>query len=194
MARQLVFSEDPAILDDAEPDDGADGAVDQRRRPRANTRGNTTGQDLNRDHALIEQNETKGFAAMLRDYTPDVMLDNHEGDSEDLPILGARHLNVYEPLFEEGKLMVNEWMYGAAAQSGWWMGPYSTGGDSHEGILRNTGGAQERRQHARRGARRGRRHAARRGDGQQPARQPAAQGLRAPVGELGGACGTSTAA
>ena len=30
-------------------------------------------------------------------------------------------------------------MYGAAAQSGWWMGPYSTGGDSHEGILRNTG-------------------------------------------------------
>ena len=34
--------------------------------------------------------------------------------------------------------MVNEWMYGAAAQSGWWMGPYSTGGDSHEGILRNT--------------------------------------------------------
>ena len=76
---------------------------------------------------------------MIRDYTPDVMLDNHEGDSEDLPILGARHLNVYEPLFEENKSMVNDWMYGAAAQSGWWMGPYSTGGDSHEGILRNTG-------------------------------------------------------
>ena len=75
---------------------------------------------------------------MLRDYTPDVALDNHEGDSEDLPILSARHLNVYEPLFEEGKYMVNTWMYGAAAQSGWWMGPYSTGGDSHEGILRNT--------------------------------------------------------
>ena len=28
-----------------------------------NKRGNTTGQDLNRDHALIEQNETKGFAS-----------------------------------------------------------------------------------------------------------------------------------
>ena len=110
----------------------------------ANTRGNSTGQDLNRDHALIEQNETKGYATMLRDYTPDVGLDNHEGDSEDLPILAARHRNVYEPLFEEGKYMVNEWMYGAAAQSGWWMGPYSTGGDSHEGILRNTGVAQAR--------------------------------------------------
>jgi hypothetical protein len=138
MARQLALSEDPAITSMLSrmtvllvPSINADGRA-------ANTRGNTTGQDLNRDHALIEQNETKGFALMLRDYTPDVVLDNHEGDSEDLPILGARHLNVYEGLFEENKLMVNEWMYGAAAQSGWWMGPYSTGGDSHEGILRNT--------------------------------------------------------
>ena len=140
MARQLALSDDPAITSILSrmtvlmvPSINADGRA-------ANTRGNTTGQDLNRDHALIEQNETKGFATMLRDYTPDVVLDNHEGDSEDLPILGARHLNVYEGLFEENKRMVNEWMYGAAAQSGWWMGPYSTGGDSHEGILRNTGG------------------------------------------------------
>ena len=137
-ARQLAFSTDPAIVDMLSkmtmlmvPSINADGRA-------ANTRGNSTGQDLNRDHALIEQNETKGYAKMLRDYTPDVGLDNHEGDSEDLPILAARHRNVYEPLFEEGKFMVNEWMYGAAAQSGWWMGPYSTGGDSHEGILRNT--------------------------------------------------------
>jgi predicted deacylase len=139
MARQLVFTEDPAILAILSkitvlmvPSINADGRAH-------NTRGNTTGQDLNRDHALIEQNETKGFARMLRDYTPDVLVDNHEGDSEDLPILSARHLNVEQSLFEEGKLMVNEWMYGAASQSGWWMGPYSTGGDSHEGILRNTG-------------------------------------------------------
>jgi len=138
MARQLALSDDPAITSLLSkmtilmvPSINADGRA-------ANTRGNTTGQDLNRDHALIEQNETKAFAAMLRDYTPDVALDNHEGDSEDLPILAARHLNVHEPLFEEGKFMVNEWMYTAASQSGWWMGPYSTGGDSHEGILRNT--------------------------------------------------------
>jgi predicted deacylase len=139
MARQLVLTEDPAILAMLTkmtvlivPSINADGRA-------ANTRGNYESQDLNRDHALIEQPETKGFAMMLRDYTPDVTLDNHEGDSEDLPILAARHLNVEQSLFEEGKLMVNEWMYGAASQSGWWMGPYSTGGDSHEGILRNTG-------------------------------------------------------
>ncbi|MBE2320460.1 succinylglutamate desuccinylase/aspartoacylase family protein [Solirubrobacter sp. CPCC 204708] len=138
MARQLAFTQDPAILDMLSkitvlimPSSNPDGRA-------LNQRGNSTGQDLNRDHALIEQAETKAQAQLMRDYTPDVSVDNHEGDSEDLPILTARHLNVYEPLFEEGKSLVNEWMYGAAAQSGWWMGPYSTGGDSHEGILRNT--------------------------------------------------------
>src|SRR3954451_13703441 len=140
MARQLATTEDPAILAMLSkmtvlimPSSNPDGRA-------LNTRGNSTGQDLNRDHALIEQAETKGQAALMRDYTPDVSIDNHEGDSEALPILSPRHLNVYEPLFQEGKSMVIDWMYGAASQSGWWMGPYSTGGDSHEGILRNTGG------------------------------------------------------
>ena len=103
MARQLAFTEDPAILAMLGkmtvlivPSTNPDGRA-------ANTRGNSTGQDLNRDHALIEQAETKGLAAMIRDYTPDVMLDNHEGDSEDLPILAARHLNVEQSLFDEGK-------------------------------------------------------------------------------------------
>ena len=78
---------------------------------------------------------------MLRDYTPDMALDLHEGDSEDLPILTSRHLNVYEPLAREGKEgLVEGWMYDTAAQSGWWHGPYHTGGDSNEGILRNTFG------------------------------------------------------
>ena len=139
MARQLAFTQDPVILDMLSkitvlimPSSNPDGRA-------LNQRGNSTGQDLNRDHALIEQAETKAQAQLIRDYSPDVSIDNHEGDSEDLPILSARHLNVHEPLFNEGKSMVIDWMYGAAATSGWWMGPYSTGGDSHEGILRNTG-------------------------------------------------------
>ena len=150
-----------------------------------NPRGNSHRQDLNRDHALIEQAETKGYAAMLRDYTPDVSIDNHEGDSEDLPILSARHLNVYEPLFNEGKSMVNEWMYGAAAQSGWWMGPYSTGGDSHEGILRNTGALKNGVSmlgEARAAA--GNTRPAEGASNSRAEREP--QGLRPPVGELGG--------
>jgi hypothetical protein len=140
IARVLATTEDPQILAMLSkmtvlivPTTNPDGRAH-------NTRGNTTGQDLNRDHALLEQAETKGLSRALRDYTPDVSIDNHEGDSEDLPILAPRHLNIYEPLFQEGKSMVIDWMYGDASQSGWWMGPYSTGGDSHEGILRNTGG------------------------------------------------------
>src|SRR3954451_24166547 len=140
IARVLATTQDPAILAMLAkmtvlivPTTNPDGRFH-------NTRGNTTGQDLNRDHAALEQAETKGLAIALRDYTPDVSIDNHEGDSEDLPILSPRHLNTYEPLFQEGKSMVIDWMYGDASQSGWWMGPYSTGGDSHEGILRNTGG------------------------------------------------------
>src|SRR3954454_2303559 len=140
IARVLATTEDPQILAMLSkmtvlivPTTNPDGRAH-------NTRGNTTGQDLNRDHALLEQAETKGLARALRDYTPDVSIDNHEGNGEALPILSPRHLNVYEPLFQEGKSMVIDWMYGDASKSGWWMGPYSTGGDSHEGILRNTGG------------------------------------------------------
>src|SRR3954469_1569605 len=105
-----------------------------------NTRGNTTGQDLNRDQALLDRPGPKGLGRPLRADTPTLSFDTPEGDSEDLPILAPRHLNIYEPLFQEGKSMVIDWMYGDASRSGWWMGPYSTGGDSHEGILRNTGG------------------------------------------------------
>ena len=140
-ARMLAFTEDRHLKDILDritvlivPTINGNGRA-------ANTRGNETGQDLNRDYALIEQPETKAFVRMLRDYTPEVALDLHEGDDEDLPILTSRHLNVYEPMLSEGKnALVEGWMYDAAANSGWWMGPYSNGGDSHEGILRNTFG------------------------------------------------------
>lgn len=140
-ARMLAFTEDPHMKEVLShitvlivPTINGNGRA-------ANTRGNETGQDLNRDYAQISQPENKAFVKMLRDYTPEVGIDLHEGDSEDLPILSARHLNVHEPMFSEGKNgLVEGWMYDHGAQSGWWHGPYSTGGDSHEGILRNTFG------------------------------------------------------
>src|SRR4051794_26156191 len=138
-ARELAFTDDPHLLQILQdtvvlitP------TINQNGRAR-NTRGNETGADLNRDHAGLLQPETKAYAAMLRDYTPEVGMDLHEGDDEDLPILSARHLNVYEPLFVEGKSgLIEGWMYNHAALDGMWTGPYSSGGDSHEGILRNT--------------------------------------------------------
>jgi hypothetical protein len=137
-ARMLAFTDDPHLLEILSnttvlivPSSNPNGRA-------RNTRGNETGADLNRDHAELLQPETLAFARMLRDYTPEVGVDLHEGDSEDLPILSSRHLNVFPALFSEARTLVEGWMYNNAALSGWWHGPYSTGGDSHEGILRNT--------------------------------------------------------
>jgi hypothetical protein len=140
-ARELAFTDDPDLIDIMSratimivPTLNGDGRA-------ANTRGNSTGQDLNRDHSLLREPETKAFAAMLRDYTPEVAVDGHNGDSEDLPVLGPRHLNVYEALYREVKEhLIESRLYGSAALFGWWAGPYSNGGASQETILRNTFG------------------------------------------------------
>jgi hypothetical protein len=141
LARELAFTDDPALLRVMEqstvlivPTLNGDGRA-------ANTRGSSTGQDLNRDHSLLREPETKAFAALLRDYTPDVAVDGHNGDSEDLPVLGPRHLNVYEGLYSEAKNgLIESSIYDNAALAGWYAGPYSNGGASQETILRNTFG------------------------------------------------------
>ncbi len=141
LARELAFTDDPDLLDIMSratilmvPTLNGDGRA-------ANTRGSSTGQDLNRDHSLLREPESKAFAAMLRDYTPDVAVDGHNGDTEDLPVLGPRHLNVYEGIYAEAKnRLIESRIYDNAAAAGWWVGPYSNGGASQETILRNTFG------------------------------------------------------
>jgi Zinc carboxypeptidase len=141
LARELAFTKDPELLDFLStttvlmvPTLNGDGRA-------ANTRGSSTGQDLNRDHSLLREPETKAFAAMLRDYTPDVAVDGHNGDSEDLPVLGPRHRNVFEGIYSEAKNgLIESWIYNNAALTGWYAGPYSNGGASQETILRNTFG------------------------------------------------------
>jgi Zinc carboxypeptidase len=146
MARKLAFADDPRTLDLLSnmtvlivPAINGDGRA-------ANTRGNSTGQDLNRDHSLIRQPETFALAAMVRDYTPEAAFDGHEfGNSQagDLPTLMPRHLNVAEPIFLESKDMIENWLYVNGSQDGWWYCPYGCQGGgavglSQETILRNT--------------------------------------------------------
>ena len=123
---------------------------------------------------------------MIRDYTPDVSIDNHEGDSEDLPILSARHLNVDEPLFEEGKSMVIDWMYGAAAAVRLVDGPVQHRRRQPRGHPAQHGRAEERHQHARRGARRGAAPPVRPRAARTRAPNEHRKVYGAPVGELGG--------
>jgi hypothetical protein len=114
----------------------------------ANTRGNSTGQDLNRDFSLIRQPETFAFVEMLRDYRPEAGFDGHEfGNNEagDLPVLYPRHLNVAGPVFGQAKDLIEGWLYEQGSVDGWWYCPYGCQGGgavglSQETILRNTMG------------------------------------------------------
>jgi hypothetical protein len=141
LARELAFTDDPELVDILTRTTvlfvitlNGDGRAN-------NTRGNVTGQDLNRDHSLLRQPETFAFSTVLRDYTPEVAVDGHNGDSEDLPVLGPRHLNIYEGIYSTAKNgLVERWLYDNGATSGWYVGPYSNGGASQETILRNTFG------------------------------------------------------
>ncbi len=63
MIRKLAFSNEPWVIDILSnatvlivPSFNGDGRA-------ANTRGNSTGQDLNRDHGLLSQPETFAFAS-----------------------------------------------------------------------------------------------------------------------------------
>ncbi|MER7416887.1 M14 family metallocarboxypeptidase [Micromonospora peucetia] len=146
MARQLAFSKDSKTLDLLSkttmlivPTLNGDGRA-------ANTRGNSTGQDLNRDHSLIRQPETAALAAMVRDYRPIAGYDGHEygnTNTGDLPMLPPRHQNVAQGIFDESQQMIEGHMYGQGAKDGWWACPYgcttgATVGLSEETILRNT--------------------------------------------------------
>ena len=148
LARQLAFADDARTLDILSkttvlivPSINGDGRA-------ANTRGNSRGQDLNRDYSLIREPETFGFVEMMRDYTPMAAYDGHEfGNSQagDLPMLPPRHLNVGQSIFDQSQDMIVGWMYEQGAVDGWWPCPYGcrNGGNvglSQETILRNTMG------------------------------------------------------
>ena len=90
LARQLAFGDDGRTIDILSnttvlivPAINGDGRA-------ANTQGNSTGQDLNRDFSLIREPETFAFVKMLRDYQPEAVFDGHEfGNNQagDLPVL-----------------------------------------------------------------------------------------------------------
>jgi hypothetical protein len=148
LARELAFASDGRTVDILSnmtvlivPTINGDGRA-------ANTRGNSTGQDLNRDYSLIRQPETFAFVQMMRDYQPKAGFDGHEfGNSQagDLPVLPPRHLNVAQPIFDHSKSMIEEWLYANGSADGWWYCPYGCQGGgavglSQETILRNTMG------------------------------------------------------
>jgi hypothetical protein len=125
----------------------------------ADTRGNSAGIDINRDHLLLRTAEARAMASVIRDWQPDVIHDLHEfGPSapyyvKDVLWLWPRNLNVADGVHDLSETLSRSYVRPSVEAAGRTSGVYGiyvdpvTGepvrqvaGDGQERILRNTGG------------------------------------------------------
>ena len=148
LLRDLAFTEDPELLDQMSettvlviPSANPDGRE-------ANTRGNAWGVDVNRDHLNLRTPEGQTIAQVLRDFTPEITIDAHEGPSAPnnpgqtprLELSWPRNLNVDEELRALNVEMVEDYVFPAIAAQGFDTDVYGSpggAGGGDERISRN---------------------------------------------------------
>lgn len=158
LVRDLAFTTDPALVRQLSaqavlvvPSANPDGR-------QANSRGNSAGVDINRDHLALTQPESRAIAKLLRDRGPDVVLDLHEYGpgvpvlyDDEILYLWPRNLNVDERVYELSKALALDFIAPGAQAAGFTADEYGlykaagqvvtqTAGDEDEGICRNAVG------------------------------------------------------
>jgi hypothetical protein len=158
MLRDLAFTTDPALVSLLEtttllfiPAANPDGRE-------ANTRGNSEGTDINRDHLGLDTPEARAMAKVVLDYQPELALDLHEyGPS--MPViyddsmlwLWPRNLNTDAAVHDLALEFGRKYIEPAADEAGYTTDEYGqyevadndvqqTAGDADEGIMRNAMG------------------------------------------------------
>jgi len=143
--RDLAFTDDPEMLDLLDeatilftPTSNPDGRA-------ANTRGNATGLDNNRDNLNLTSPEGQTLAKTLNYFKPEITLDLHERSAEgaQVQILWPRNLNLDNTLHDFNQSMIEDYVMPYLEEAGWTSELYGTpggAGGEDERILRNTGG------------------------------------------------------
>ncbi len=156
--RDMAFTTDPALLNQLAtqtflfiPTANPDGRA-------ANTRGNSRGTDINRDHLPLKTEEAQTIAAVVRDWKPDLSLDLHEYGpgtpllyDDEVLYLWPRNLNVEQQIHDIGRSFAIDHLAPCSEAAGYTADEYGrdalgdfdvqqTAGDHDDAIMRNTMG------------------------------------------------------